>query len=141
LLVTDDNKRVLKACLLPALKEAVIVYRMWLTIKDQLIGDFTQKKPSPYKHIKSNYPIGDVQIYKQPSNVCECKENMDNPCGEQSNCLNRLTLVECQPQVRHKEASKLYSLQPFQLGVPSWREMSEPTLYEEAVSRSELFPH
>ena len=83
----------------PALKEAAVVNRMWNTIKEQLKGDFNCKKPAVYKHIKNNFPIGNVQISKKPSNVCECSAEMENPCGESSNCLNRLTLVECSPQV------------------------------------------
>ncbi|XP_077434443.1 histone-lysine N-methyltransferase, H3 lysine-36 specific-like [Vanacampus margaritifer] len=60
------------------------------------------KKPPPYKHIKVNKPIGKVQIITADlSEVprCNCKASDENPCGVDSECINRMLLYECHPQV------------------------------------------
>ncbi|KAK3524296.1 hypothetical protein QTP70_027035 [Hemibagrus guttatus] len=60
------------------------------------------KKPPPYKHIKVNRPIGKVQIITADlSEVprCNCKATDENPCGMDSECINRMLLYECHPQV------------------------------------------
>lgn len=60
------------------------------------------KKPAPYKHIKVNRPIGSVQIYSTPLSQmakCVCKRNDSHPCGQDSECLNRMLMYECHPAV------------------------------------------
>ncbi|XP_031428465.1 histone-lysine N-methyltransferase, H3 lysine-36 specific isoform X3 [Clupea harengus] len=60
------------------------------------------KKPPPYRHIKVNRPIGKVQIIVADlSEVprCNCKASDENPCGIDSECINRMLLYECHPQV------------------------------------------
>ncbi|XP_069620052.1 histone-lysine N-methyltransferase, H3 lysine-36 specific [Ranitomeya imitator] len=60
------------------------------------------KKPPPYKHIKVNKPVGKVQILTADlSEVprCNCKASDDNPCGQDSECINRMLLYECHPSV------------------------------------------
>ncbi|XP_075713129.1 histone-lysine N-methyltransferase NSD2 isoform X2 [Rhinoderma darwinii] len=61
-----------------------------------------EKKPPPYKHIKINKPYGRVQvytadIYEIPK--CNCKPTSNKPCGLDSECLNRMLMYECHPQV------------------------------------------
>ncbi|XP_039261360.2 histone-lysine N-methyltransferase NSD2-like [Styela clava] len=60
------------------------------------------KKPAPYKHIKVNRPVGNVQIYSAPLSQmakCVCKRNDNHPCGQDSECLNRMLMYECHPAV------------------------------------------
>ncbi|XP_053317865.1 histone-lysine N-methyltransferase, H3 lysine-36 specific [Spea bombifrons] len=60
------------------------------------------KKPPPYKHIKVNRPIGKVQIVTADLSEiprCNCKATDENPCGQDSECINRMLLYECHPSV------------------------------------------
>ncbi|XP_075398130.1 histone-lysine N-methyltransferase, H3 lysine-36 specific isoform X2 [Tenrec ecaudatus] len=60
------------------------------------------KKPPPYKHIKVNRPIGRVQIFTADLSEiprCNCKAADENPCGIDSECINRMLLYECHPTV------------------------------------------
>ncbi|XP_041947876.1 histone-lysine N-methyltransferase, H3 lysine-36 specific isoform X2 [Alosa sapidissima] len=60
------------------------------------------KKPPPYRHIKVNRPIGKVQIITADLSEiprCNCKASDENPCGIDSECINRMLLYECHPQV------------------------------------------
>uniref|UniRef100_A0AAY4BSU0 Histone-lysine N-methyltransferase, H3 lysine-36 specific n=1 Tax=Denticeps clupeoides TaxID=299321 RepID=A0AAY4BSU0_9TELE len=60
------------------------------------------KKPPPYRHIKVNRPIGKVQIFTADLSEiprCNCKETDENPCGVDSECINRMLMYECHPQV------------------------------------------
>ncbi|XP_078530500.1 uncharacterized protein LOC144817653 isoform X2 [Lissotriton helveticus] len=59
-------------------------------------------KPPPYKHIKrnkfcSNVHLPPVDISQIPK--CNCKPTSENPCGFDSECLNRMLMYECHPQV------------------------------------------
>ncbi|XP_060542463.1 histone-lysine N-methyltransferase NSD2 [Pantherophis guttatus] len=61
-----------------------------------------ERKPPPYKHIKVNKPFGKVQIYTADISEipkCNCKPSDENPCGLDSECLNRMLMYECHPQV------------------------------------------
>ncbi|XP_067899431.1 histone-lysine N-methyltransferase NSD2-like [Heterodontus francisci] len=61
-----------------------------------------EKKPPPYKHIKANKAVGKVQIFTaDPSEIprCNCKPTDENPCGVDSECLNRMLMYECHPAV------------------------------------------
>ncbi|XP_027864783.1 histone-lysine N-methyltransferase, H3 lysine-36 and H4 lysine-20 specific-like [Xiphophorus couchianus] len=60
------------------------------------------KKPPPYKHIKVNRPIGKVQIITADLSEiprCNCKAYDENPCSMDSECINRMLMYECHPQV------------------------------------------
>ncbi|XP_066501596.1 histone-lysine N-methyltransferase, H3 lysine-36 specific [Hoplias malabaricus] len=60
------------------------------------------KKPPPYKQIKVNRPIGKVQIITADLSEiprCNCKATDESPCGTDSECINRMLLYECHPQV------------------------------------------
>ncbi|XP_066572541.1 histone-lysine N-methyltransferase, H3 lysine-36 specific isoform X2 [Amia ocellicauda] len=60
------------------------------------------KKPPPYRHIKVNRPVGKVQIITADlSDIprCNCKASDENPCGLDSECINRMLMYECHPQV------------------------------------------
>ncbi|KAK3573879.1 hypothetical protein QTP86_032857 [Hemibagrus guttatus] len=60
------------------------------------------RKPPPYKYIKVNKPVGRVQIYTADVSEipkCNCKPGDGRPCSFESECLNRMLLYECHPQV------------------------------------------
>ncbi|KAL0994443.1 hypothetical protein UPYG_G00122350 [Umbra pygmaea] len=60
------------------------------------------KKPPPYRHIKVNRPIGKVQFITADLSElprCNCKASDENPCGIDSECINRMLMYECHPQV------------------------------------------
>lgn len=49
-----------------------------------------------------NRPIGKVQIITADLSEiprCNCKATDENPCGIDSECINRMLLYECHPQV------------------------------------------
>ncbi|XP_070607547.1 histone-lysine N-methyltransferase NSD2 isoform X2 [Erythrolamprus reginae] len=85
-----------------ALQDAEMRFR---EIKFQREAKETQeneRKPPPYKHIKVNKPFGKVQIYTADISEipkCNCKPSDENPCGLDSECLNRMLMYECHPQV------------------------------------------
>ncbi|KAJ7988826.1 hypothetical protein DPEC_G00313220 [Dallia pectoralis] len=60
------------------------------------------RKPTPYKSIKVNKPVGRVQVYTADLSEipkCNCKPSDVKPCGFESECLNRMLMCECHPQV------------------------------------------
>uniref|UniRef100_A0A8C1NB53 Histone-lysine N-methyltransferase, H3 lysine-36 specific n=1 Tax=Cyprinus carpio TaxID=7962 RepID=A0A8C1NB53_CYPCA len=88
-----------------ALNEAAVRFRELQEEKEmrQLQEDKkNDKKPPPYKHIKVNRPIGKVQIITADLSEiprCNCKVSDENPCGIDSECINRMLMYECHPQV------------------------------------------
>ncbi|KAK6622259.1 hypothetical protein RUM44_002066 [Polyplax serrata] len=57
-------------------------------------------KPPPYMKIKTNKAVGKVQLgntYQSEPQTCDCDPNYDSPCSPGSDCLNRMLLVECNP--------------------------------------------
>ncbi|KAF2984841.1 hypothetical protein EK904_014596 [Melospiza melodia maxima] len=69
--------------------------------KEALEIERNSRKPPPYKHIKSNKVIGKVQIQVADLSEiprCNCKPSDENPCGLESECLNRMLQYECHPQ-------------------------------------------
>ncbi|XP_047235146.1 histone-lysine N-methyltransferase, H3 lysine-36 specific isoform X2 [Girardinichthys multiradiatus] len=88
-----------------ALEEAAARFRELQAEKElrQLQEDKkNDRKPPPYKHIKVNRPIGKVQIFTADLSEiprCNCKETDESPCGMDSECINRMLLYECHPQV------------------------------------------
>nr|XP_056708915.1 histone-lysine N-methyltransferase, H3 lysine-36 specific isoform X2 [Euleptes europaea] len=88
-----------------ALQEAAVRFEELKAQKElrQLQEDKkNDKKPPPYKHIKINRPIGKVQIFTADLSEiprCNCKAADENPCGLDSECINRMLLYECHPAV------------------------------------------
>ncbi|KAJ1090786.1 hypothetical protein NDU88_003915 [Pleurodeles waltl] len=70
--------------------------------KEALENERSSRKPPPYKHIKSNKVVGKVQIQVADLSEiprCNCKPTDENPCGLDTECLNRMLQYECHPQV------------------------------------------
>ncbi|XP_026529179.1 histone-lysine N-methyltransferase, H3 lysine-36 and H4 lysine-20 specific isoform X1 [Notechis scutatus] len=88
-----------------ALQEAAVRFEELKAQKElrQLQEDKkNDKKPPPYKHIKINRPVGKVQIFTADLSEiprCNCKPTDENPCGLDSECINRMLLYECHPAV------------------------------------------
>lgn len=52
--------------------------------------------------LQTNVPVGNVLIHKADLSEiprCECRPDMENPCGSDSECLNRMLMYECHAQV------------------------------------------
>ncbi|XP_075297846.1 histone-lysine N-methyltransferase, H3 lysine-36 specific isoform X2 [Opisthocomus hoazin] len=88
-----------------ALQEAAVRFEELKAQKElrQLQEDKkNDRKPPPYKHIKVNRPVGKVQIFTADLSEiprCNCKPTDENPCGLDSECINRMLLYECHPMV------------------------------------------
>ncbi|XP_070541450.1 histone-lysine N-methyltransferase NSD2-like isoform X2 [Ptychodera flava] len=88
-----------------ALEQATVKFQEWKKAKEQRVAkdlENSEKKPAPFKFIKTNKPVGKVQMPQfdiTQCTPCECKPDMKNPCGPDSDCLNRMLLIECHPQV------------------------------------------
>ncbi|KAL4609557.1 histone-lysine N-methyltransferase NSD3-like [Arapaima gigas] len=70
--------------------------------KEALEQERNSRKPPPYKFIKSNKPVGKVQVHVADLSEiprCGCKPTDESPCGQDSQCLNRMLQYECHPQV------------------------------------------
>nr|XP_046203063.1 histone-lysine N-methyltransferase NSD3 isoform X3 [Oncorhynchus gorbuscha] len=70
--------------------------------REALEQERNSRKPPPYKFIKSNKPVGKVQVHiADLSEVprCNCKPTDEHPCSLDSQCLNRMLQYECHPQV------------------------------------------
>ncbi|KAJ8980552.1 hypothetical protein NQ317_001059 [Molorchus minor] len=86
-----------------AIEEAVIAHKLKKEFKQsQEAESQTSLKPPPYIKIKVNKPVGNVRqldLDLSSTNACECNPHQPNPCGPDSDCLNRLLLTECNPDV------------------------------------------
>ncbi|EHB06995.1 Putative histone-lysine N-methyltransferase NSD2 [Heterocephalus glaber] len=85
-----------------ALQEAEARFREVKLQREARETQESERRPPPYKHIKVNKPYGKVQIYTADISEipkCNCKPTDENPCGFDSECLNRMLMFECHPQV------------------------------------------
>uniref|UniRef100_A0A3P8VKJ5 Histone-lysine N-methyltransferase NSD3 n=1 Tax=Cynoglossus semilaevis TaxID=244447 RepID=A0A3P8VKJ5_CYNSE len=70
--------------------------------REALAQERNSRKPPPYKFIKSNKPVGKVQVLMADLSEiprCNCKPTDDHPCSLDSQCLNRVLQYECHSQV------------------------------------------
>ncbi|XP_018083498.1 histone-lysine N-methyltransferase NSD2 isoform X2 [Xenopus laevis] len=85
-----------------ALQEAEARFCEITCQREAKVSQENEKKPPPYKHIKVNRPYGKVQVYTADISEipkCNCKPSSEKPCGFDSECLNRMLMYECHPQV------------------------------------------
>ncbi|XP_048220851.1 histone-lysine N-methyltransferase NSD2 isoform X2 [Perognathus longimembris pacificus] len=85
-----------------ALQEAEARFREVKLQREARETQESERRPPPYKHIKVNKPYGKVQIYTADISEipkCNCKPTDESPCGSDSECLNRMLMFECHPQV------------------------------------------
>ncbi|XP_005102412.1 histone-lysine N-methyltransferase NSD2 [Aplysia californica] len=99
----ESSSRGLFKVYMRGVKEATEAFKLWTAAKAKKVEqeqERSDKKPGPYKIVKSNVPIGNVQIYKaELSEIprCECKPDQEDACS--SDCLNRMMMYECHPSV------------------------------------------
>ncbi|XP_076586669.1 histone-lysine N-methyltransferase NSD3 isoform X3 [Chaetodon auriga] len=70
--------------------------------REALEQERNSRKPPPYKFIKSNKPVGKVQVHVADLSEiqrCNCRPTDEHPCSINSQCLNRMLQYECHPQV------------------------------------------
>ncbi|XP_019110262.1 histone-lysine N-methyltransferase NSD3 isoform X4 [Larimichthys crocea] len=70
--------------------------------REALEQERNSRKPPPYKFIKSNKPVGKVQVHVADLSEiqrCNCRPTDEHPCSLNSQCLNRMLQYECHPQV------------------------------------------
>uniref|UniRef100_A0A8C5E4C6 Histone-lysine N-methyltransferase NSD3 n=1 Tax=Gouania willdenowi TaxID=441366 RepID=A0A8C5E4C6_GOUWI len=70
--------------------------------REALEQERNSRKPPPYKLIKSNKPVGKVQMHMADLSEiprCNCRATEEHPCSLDSQCLNRMLQYECHPQV------------------------------------------
>ncbi|KAM5340772.1 histone-lysine N-methyltransferase NSD2 isoform 1-T1 [Glossophaga mutica] len=85
-----------------ALQEAEARFREIKLQREARETQESERRPPPYKHIKVNKPYGKVQIHTADISEipkCNCKPTDESPCGVDSECLNRMLMFECHPQV------------------------------------------
>ncbi|KAL3268102.1 hypothetical protein HHI36_007229 [Cryptolaemus montrouzieri] len=86
-----------------ALKEAAEVYHLKKESKSKRDKEVNNGlKPPPYVKIKVNRPVGNVRVFEgnlSNTTSCDCNPEDVNPCGPNSNCLNRILLTECNPEI------------------------------------------
>uniref|UniRef100_A0A8C3YT63 Nuclear receptor binding SET domain protein 2 n=1 Tax=Catagonus wagneri TaxID=51154 RepID=A0A8C3YT63_9CETA len=85
-----------------ALQEAEARFREIKLQREARETQESERRPPPYKHIKVNKPYGKAQIHTADISEipkCNCKPTDENPCGSDSECLNRMLMFECHPQV------------------------------------------
>ncbi|VVC28087.1 Hypothetical protein CINCED_3A006750 [Cinara cedri] len=88
-----------------AVIEAAQAHNSYVLNKDKndaVIAKKSFKKPPKFIRIKFNKPFGNVKITDLgTSNMtpCECDPYQQNPCGPGSDCINRMLMFECHPQL------------------------------------------
>ncbi|XP_076345841.1 histone-lysine N-methyltransferase NSD2-like isoform X2 [Tachypleus tridentatus] len=95
--------RQLAKVFLKAVEEANEAFNTWRIAREaRSLEAGKSSKPPPYKYIKTNKPVGKVQIYAADPlslNRCECDPKSSNPCGNETDCLNQMLMFECHPSV------------------------------------------
>ncbi|KAH9528291.1 Histone-lysine N-methyltransferase, H3 lysine-36 and H4 lysine-20 specific [Dermatophagoides farinae] len=96
--VSKNSSKLIKSFNI-AIREASEEFEKWK--KDKVTKNLSQiaNKPPPYQHIWTNrYVSKSHNNNNSESNyhVCDCKP--ENPCGDSHNCLNRISLIECDPK-------------------------------------------
>jgi len=59
-------------------------------------------KPPSFLKIRSNQLFGDCPVYNNGHNdqqSCDCNPNKEDPCGKDSDCINRVLMMECSPKI------------------------------------------
>ncbi|KAG5332861.1 NSD2 methyltransferase, partial [Acromyrmex heyeri] len=88
----DDTYRI-------ALEEANKIHQQ-LKARRSMTKEPKGLKPPPYVKLKVNKPVGNVKPTEVESIVaCECDPEWDNPCAPNTDCLNRILMVECSPGI------------------------------------------
>uniref|UniRef100_A0A1B6KAF0 Histone-lysine N-methyltransferase n=2 Tax=Graphocephala atropunctata TaxID=36148 RepID=A0A1B6KAF0_9HEMI len=116
-----------------AVKEASEAQRKYLEEKAARdAGTRPGMKPPNYVKLKTNKPVGNVRMLEMNVSSltpCECDPHSKAPCAPESDCLNRILMVECNPLVcpaGEKCCNQLFEkrqyppLQPYQSQTRGW---------------------
>ncbi|XP_076824009.1 uncharacterized protein LOC143470047 isoform X2 [Clavelina lepadiformis] len=85
-----------------AVKVAQEKFELLTSQRQKVQDEKSQKQRAVYKFVKTNKPVGNVQVYTADLSEiarCICKRTDPNPCGPESECLNRMLMYECHPNV------------------------------------------
>ncbi|KAK3914863.1 Histone-lysine N-methyltransferase, H3 lysine-36 specific [Frankliniella fusca] len=102
----QDNRKTLKTSMENSYQRGVLEAKELhkahkeLRAKIQSQSKSNPMKPPQYVKIKTNKPVGSVKVLEvDTSNIspCECNPNSQHPCSPDSECLNRILMVECDP--------------------------------------------
>ncbi|XP_031349604.1 uncharacterized protein LOC116175568 isoform X2 [Photinus pyralis] len=99
----SPSKKRMDALFKKSIEEATIVHNIKKNFRKSKVDELKNgAKPPPYIRVKVNKPVGNVRLFDaNVSNTtsCECDPFQENPCGPESDCLNRLLLTECDPNI------------------------------------------
>ncbi|XP_046382551.1 histone-lysine N-methyltransferase NSD2 [Ischnura elegans] len=90
-----------------AMDEASISFKEYAKRKSEweasnVAGRNTSSKPPRFVRIKTNKPVGDVKPFETVHasyTPCDCDPKTEKPCSQEPNCLNRMLMVECVPDL------------------------------------------
>uniref|UniRef100_A0AAR5P0M7 Histone-lysine N-methyltransferase n=1 Tax=Dendroctonus ponderosae TaxID=77166 RepID=A0AAR5P0M7_DENPD len=86
-----------------AIQDAEIAYRLKKEFKlRQEAEGIDSLKPPAYIRINKSKPVGNVkcgELDLSNATACECNPQKPLPCGADSNCINRLLMTECDPNI------------------------------------------
>ncbi|XP_055375001.1 nuclear receptor binding SET domain protein isoform X2 [Condylostylus longicornis] len=96
---SPDRKR--DKILQKAIDEAKMAWDYFEINKPKRFGIEDDSTPLPYKKIKNNLPVPPVKLEYNISelNPCNCLPDDNSPCGFNSQCLNRVLMIECNPKI------------------------------------------
>lgn len=85
-------KKRVDSAFIKAIEEATAAFQLKKDFKERQATEINSGlKPPHYIKIKVNKPVGNVRVFDGNISCtqCECDPNQPNPCGPDSNCLNR----------------------------------------------------
>ncbi|KAF6209603.1 hypothetical protein GE061_015351 [Apolygus lucorum] len=101
--ISLHSKRHSQASFNRGIEEANIDFAIWTSERNRREETHrTSMKPPKYVKISSNRAVGSVKLNEADVSsltACDCKPDEEDPCGPDSDCINRLLLVECSPQI------------------------------------------
>ncbi|VVC34673.1 Zinc finger, PHD-type,Zinc finger, RING-type,PWWP domain,Zinc finger, RING/FYVE/PHD-type,Zinc [Cinara cedri] len=103
--VIQNNKKTIDRNFQDAIIEASQEHSRYILNKDKNNDVKTKQcsiKPPKYVPIKVNKPFGNVKIEElgtKNMSPCDCNPNQENPCGLDSDCINRILTYECHPKL------------------------------------------
>lgn len=94
----SGSSKSLKTAFKLALEEASLAFDEWNKERKEKVSETIANKPPPYQHINCNKYLAQKSNGNNESDVqtCECKA--ESSCSD-DNCLNRISLIECDPKL------------------------------------------
>ncbi|XP_076253540.1 nuclear receptor binding SET domain protein [Rhynchophorus ferrugineus] len=99
----NKPKNRINTCFKKAIEDATLAFKLKKEYKMRREAEIINNlKPPPFVKINKNKPIGNVKTLElnvSSVNACECDPNKPYPCGPDSDCINRLLMTECDPEI------------------------------------------